>query len=177
MFGPVNRREDGTFVFASPIGNGHVNLIALTDLGYFARYSFDHRAEVSGKDLEIASEVVGWEQLVQTFTRVTGQKAVFVRQSVEEWMDSRTATDQPVAADEKEGTLSWKDNFSGFWRQWRDDILKRDMEWVKRINPHGQTLEGWMRSTNYTGKLDLSLLKGHQDSARPSPDWESLRKL
>ena len=58
MFGPIGQRADGTFVFASPIGDGHVCMIALEDLGFFARYAFDHRAAVSGKDLEVASEWV-----------------------------------------------------------------------------------------------------------------------
>ena len=59
MFGPHNKRADGTYVFSTPIGQGHVPMIALSDLGFFARYSFDHRAEVSGKDLEVASDWVG----------------------------------------------------------------------------------------------------------------------
>ena len=45
MFGPVAKRQDGTVVFASPVGKGHVPMIALSDLGFFARYIFDHRTE------------------------------------------------------------------------------------------------------------------------------------
>lgn len=114
MFGPLNKRKDGTFVFASPIGDGHVPMIALSDLGFFARYAFDHRSEVSGKDLEVASQMVHWdgpEGLVETFKRVTGQKAVFVRQTVDEWMNNLDHTDEPVALDMEKGNTSWKTNF------------------------------------------------------------------
>lgn len=85
MFGPLNKRKDGTFVFASPIGNGHVPMIALPDLGYFARYTFDHREETSGKDLEVASEMVQWSELVKTFQKVTGNKAEYKPVSLDEW--------------------------------------------------------------------------------------------
>lgn len=60
LMGPV-QREDGTFVFNSPIGDGHIPMIALADLGFFARYAFDHHAQTSSKNLEIASDWVGWE--------------------------------------------------------------------------------------------------------------------
>lgn len=115
MFGPLHKREDGTFVFASPIGDGHVPMIALSDLGFFARYSFDHREEVSEKDLEVASQMVSWDGpdgLVETFKRVTGQKAVFKRQTIEEWMENLLNTDMPVGADTPLGSTTWKQNFS-----------------------------------------------------------------
>lgn len=65
MFGPLNKREDGTFVFAAPVGDGHVPLITLEDLGWWARYTFDHREETSAKEFEVASEIVTWEDVVQ----------------------------------------------------------------------------------------------------------------
>ena len=73
MFGPVARRADGTFVFASPIGDGHVPMIALRDLGFFARYAFDHRERVSGEDWAVASAMVPWtgtDGVLETFRRV-----------------------------------------------------------------------------------------------------------
>lgn len=114
MFGPIKRRSDGTHVFVSPVGNGSVPMIALADLGFWARFSFDNRAQVSGKELKVISQYVKWEGpdgLVETFKRITGQKAVYVPQSVEEWMNNFTTTDIPVAADTSEGT-TWRKNFT-----------------------------------------------------------------
>ena len=48
---------------------------------------------------------------METFKRVTGLKAIFVRQSVDEWMGNFLNTDRSVAVDVKGGT-SWKVNFS-----------------------------------------------------------------
>ena len=45
--------DDGTRVFAAPLGKGHVPIVSVTDIGYFVRYIFDHRAETSGKELRI----------------------------------------------------------------------------------------------------------------------------
>ena len=114
MFGPVNRRQDGTFVFASPVGDGHVPMISLRDIAFFARYSFDNRALVSGRDLEVASQIVGWDGpdgVVETFKRVTGFKAVYVRQTIEEWMRNLVNPDRALAYDVPDGT-TWRKNFS-----------------------------------------------------------------
>ncbi|KAH9080322.1 NAD-P-binding protein [Lactarius deliciosus] len=150
--GPV-QREDGTFVFNAPIGDGHMPMIALADIGFFARYTFDHRAETSGKNLEVASEWVGWEHLVATFTKVTGRKAVYNRETVEQWISLMEGAEQPVAAEGAPGSTSWAENFTGWWNGYRDDLDKRDMDWVRKINPNGYTLERWMIENKYDGTL------------------------
>lgn len=111
MLGPLNVRADGTHVFAAPIASGHVLMISLSDVGFFARYSFDNRALVSGKDLEIASALVGLNELVETFQRVTGEKAVARRLTVDQWFDNFTDSGL-VAGDGGEGTVSFKENFT-----------------------------------------------------------------
>lgn len=88
MFGPLNIREDGTAVFVTPVGKGHVPMIALEDLGFWARYTFDHRFETSAKDLEVASDMVGWDYLASAFTKVTGKPAVVIDQTLDEWFDN-----------------------------------------------------------------------------------------
>lgn len=47
-----------------------------------------------------------------------------------------------------------------FYRLFRDDIITRDMDWIKKVNPNGDSLETWMRSQKYSGELDGNLLKG-----------------
>ncbi|KAI0260670.1 NAD(P)-binding protein [Gloeopeniophorella convolvens] len=164
MFVPTTRRADGTFVFAAPVGDGHAPMIALADVGYFARYTFDHRAETSGKELEVASEMVGWDHLVATFTKVTGQKAVYKRQTVDEWFDNFENTRRPVAAEGKEGSTSFKENFSGWWSTYRDDILDRDMAWIRETNPNRYTLEKWMVENRYDGSRgSVPILKSVED--------------
>lgn len=168
MFGPLNVRADGTYVFATPVGQGHVQMIALEDLGYFARWSFDNREKVSGRDLQVASDTVGWDYLVETFTKVTGKPAVVVHQPFEEWADNFNGTNNPVrneliGKEEAKGTTTWRGNFTGFWAQWRDDIIKRDLQWIRSIHPGLLDLEAWMRKTGYTGGREVMLLKNVED--------------
>jgi len=113
VLGPV-QREGRTFVFNAPIGDGHMPLITLADLGFFARYTFDHRAETSARNLEIASELVGWDHLVATFTKVTGKKAVYNRETLDVWFSMMENVEKPVAAEGGPGSTTWKENFTGW---------------------------------------------------------------
>ncbi|KAI0083932.1 NAD(P)-binding protein [Irpex rosettiformis] len=153
IFGPQNKREDGTYVFATPLGKGHVPMIAVKDVGFWARYSFDHREEVSARDLEVASEMVTWDYLASTFTAVTGKKAVVVYQSIDDWMKNYHNVDEPVARNFKkgDGTITFRKNFSAWWATYRDDNIKRDMDWIRSVHPDSYTLERWMRENGYDG--------------------------
>ncbi|KAJ7782803.1 NAD-P-binding protein [Mycena metata] len=165
FFGPLNKRADGTFVFATPVGEGHIPMIALEDLGFWARWTFDHRSESSGKDLEIATQMVQMQEVVDTFTKVTGKPAVYKRLTIDEWWGYFTNWDGPIARERKfgDGSTTVRENLSALLQQSRDDILHRDMEWIRKTNPKGYTLESWMRAHNYAGELDLTLLKGFED--------------
>jgi len=168
MFAPVKQREDGTYVFAAPLNDGHVPMIALSDLGYYARYIFDHREEMSAVDLEVASDMVSWDYLVKTFTKVTGKKGEYVRQTLDEFFELRSAVaDKAVAHDLRKAeeqaaerkNITFRENFSGFWSSFRDDIIKRDMDYLTRIHPNRLDLEKWMREVKYTGDETKPLLK------------------
>lgn len=49
--------DDGTRVFAAPLGKGHVPIVSVIDIGFFARYIFDHPAETSGKELKVKTKI------------------------------------------------------------------------------------------------------------------------
>lgn len=151
-------------------------MVSLKDLGFFARYIFDHPHGTSAIDLEIASELVGWDRLVEAFTKATGQKAVYVRQTLDEWFDNFIGVDYPVARNFHEGfkqgsfteKTTWRQNFSGWWSLWRDDVVKRDMRWVKTINPGTEDLESWMKGIGYDGSFQ-TLLKVVEDDQIEDP--------
>lgn len=93
-------------MFAAPIGDGHVPMIALDDLAFWARHIFDDPKMSAGKNLEIASEMVSWPELVETFQRVTGRKAEFKRLTMDEWFDLWTSGDEPIATQLEGGTTN-----------------------------------------------------------------------
>ncbi|KAJ6459620.1 NAD-P-binding protein [Mycena sanguinolenta] len=166
LFSPLNVRKDGTVVFASPFADGHVPMIALKDLGWWARYTFDHRAETSGKELNVNSELVHWDYLVETFTKVTGKPAVYKRLTLEEYFSVFEADklEAPIANEKKrgDGSKTLGENTASFLRVLRDDIVDKDMDWIRSVHPGTYTLERWMRENNYSG-IAQSVLKNTQD--------------
>ncbi|KAJ7751876.1 NAD(P)-binding protein [Mycena maculata] len=161
-FAPMNVRKDGTVVFAAPVGDSRVPLIALKDVGWWARWTFDHRAEASARELNVASDLVGWDDIVKTLTKVTGKPAVYLRLTLDEWwtnFDERA--DNPLSSDKKrgDGSTTIKQNYSAFWRVLRDGIIDKDMEWIRSVHPGTFTLERWMRENNYDGRGKTVLKK------------------
>ncbi|KAJ7744036.1 NAD(P)-binding protein [Mycena maculata] len=160
MFSPLNVRKDGTVVFASPLGDAHVPLIALKDLGWWARYIFDHRTQTSGRDLSVCSELVHWDDLVKAFTKVTGKPAVYKRLTMDEFFSVFDAEklDAPIANTKKrgDGSKTIRQNFEAFLRVLRDDVTspEKDMKWVRSVHPETYTLERWMRENGYTGRAE-----------------------
>lgn len=150
-------------MWSMPLGKGgRMPMIALSDLGFFARYTFDHRTETSAQNLKIASGLIGGDDIASTLTKVTGKKAVFQSITVEEWFAGLPDADAPVAVGEHQkgdGSTTWGEDFSGWWWTYRDNVLKRDMDWIRSVHPKLQTLEGWMRETGYDGSLTSLLLK------------------
>lgn len=52
------------------------------------------------------------------------------------------------------------------------------MDWMRRLNPNGHTLESWMRETKYTGDIDFGLLKNlSSDRETMSLNTEVINKL
>ncbi|KAJ6500777.1 NAD-P-binding protein [Mycena sanguinolenta] len=175
--GPFNVRADGTRVFASQMEDGKMSMMTLKDVGFWTRWIFDHRAETSGQDLNVASDMLDWDTLVATFTRVTGFPAVHLRLPAEEWwsyfIDAET-TPMASTATHGDGSTTVKENYTRWWALYRDSMIERDMDWIKSIHPGTQSTEMWMHETGYTGIPDASPLKG---SSGIVPDLDKMKLL
>lgn len=153
-------QEDGTLVYAHPIGNGHVPMVHLEDIGKYARWIFDNPDKANGLDLEVATEHVSWKNLVECVQRVTGKKAVFNNLSLKEFFAKSPMPENAPAAwaqtpDAKvtTGQTYWE-NFSGWWSAWQDDIVTRDYAMLDKILPDRvRSLEEWMRKVKYDGSF------------------------
>ncbi|KAF7374914.1 NmrA domain-containing protein [Mycena sanguinolenta] len=170
---PLNIRADGTVVFAVPTGDGKFPLVTLKDIGWWTRYTFDHRAETSGQDLAIASHVVGMDEIAKTFTKVTGKPAVYKPQTLEEWWNN---FGPQVNSFIGSGSMTIKQNFSGFWNTFGGELVPRDMDWIRSVHPGTQSLEDWMRETNYTGG-GSTILKSREDYGSWGLKEDVTRKL
>lgn len=182
MFGPVKERDDGTVVFVTPVGKGHVNMIALEDFGFFVRYAFDHRQGTSGQDLQISTDKVDWEYLRETFEKVTGKRAEVIYKSYDDWVKMLDGVDVPLANERGsalDGSITWKENFRAWWANWRDDTISRDYSWLRQVNPKGYTLESWMRKEKYGEDLcaKVRFLKNSEDGKSPRYNVDYIASL
>ncbi|CAG7854208.1 SubName: Full=Uncharacterized protein {ECO:0000313/EMBL:CCA70429.1} [Serendipita indica DSM 11827] len=161
-------QEDGAFLWSHPLGEGAVPLIALSDFGYFARWIFDHPEENSGVDLEVASHMTTWKELVETFERVTGKRGRYEDVDFDSYFGRMGGGNQPVAKEAPEG-LTFRQNFTGAFNGWKDNIATRDMEKLRKIHPGLRTLEAWMKETQYDGTPTGLLLKGMETQGAHLP--------
>ncbi|KIK59329.1 hypothetical protein GYMLUDRAFT_44690 [Collybiopsis luxurians FD-317 M1] len=142
MLGPHSQRENGAIVFDIPTKDGLIPMISLDDIAWWTRYTFDHLPETSGQELKIATEILSIDQVVEIFARVTGIPAVRKHISMEEYWAKRPGFPPQI-----------KGMFSAMYSVWRDNLLTRDMEWIRKVNPTGFTLETWIKTKGYDGSL------------------------
>jgi uncharacterized protein YbjT (DUF2867 family) len=157
-----------TMVFAAPLGEGRCPLIYLEDYGAYARWLLDNPARSNGLDLHVATEDIAWKDLAVAFTTVTGQKAVYKDVSLDEYFTLGIFPNPDAkvghSASRDDPTLfTVRENFSGFWNTWKDELTKRDYELLDEILPTRlKSVREWMEKTNYTGK-PASVLKDYRD--------------
>ena len=100
-------------------------------------------------------------------------------QTFDEWFANFNNTDLPIANERQkgDGSTTWRQNFTGFWSQWRDDVITRDWECLRKVNPNGYTLESWMRTKNYRGVLTMSLLKNMEEDKAVVPNRKRIAEI
>ncbi|KIK55539.1 hypothetical protein GYMLUDRAFT_175551 [Collybiopsis luxurians FD-317 M1] len=161
LLGPLPEKENGAVVWSLPLGDGRFPAISVEDIGWWARYMFDHRAETSGQELKVASEMMNIDQLVETFTRVTGIPAIYKRISIEEHLAKNPARcSKPVVKAQPNG-YTIGEAYRGLYGIWGGGLLTRDMEWIRRTHPTGYTLESFIKQKGIDGSRDgdFTLLK------------------
>jgi hypothetical protein len=162
-------------VWALPLGDGHIPLNSLQDLGFFARWVFDNPLETSGKDVQVASHRASGKDIAEAFTRVTGRPAVYIPLTIDEYFGYFKNADAPVAPEAPQG-MTFRQNFTGFWNGWKDDVVHRDMEWLKSIHPGLRSVEAWMREHEYEGVMK-GVLKNLEDRGELRVDPEKVKSL
>ena len=162
--------DPSTMVFAVPLGDARCPLIYLEDYGAYARWLFDTPERSNGLELHVATEDIAWKDLAVAFTEVTGVKAVYKDVTLDEYF-SLGIFPQPDAkighsADRNDPTLfTARENFSGFWNTWKDELTKRDYALLDEILPtRVKSVKEWMLKVGYTGQA-ASVLKDYRDGS------------
>ncbi|UGV28455.1 NmrA family protein [Rhodopseudomonas boonkerdii] len=144
------RMEDGVLTWRVPLGDGAVVHVALEDCAYYVRWLFDNPERSNGMDLEVAIEHVRYADLAAAFERVTGCPARYVDTDITAYfapMQAIAAQPAGYNADPTDkSTMSFQENFTGFWNQWKHNIITRDYALLDRIHPNRiRSAEDWMR--------------------------------
>ena len=160
--------DPGTLVFAAPLGEGKCPLIHLQDYGAYARWILDTPARSNGLNLHVATEDIAWKDLAAVFMTVTGQKSVYKDITLDEYFQLGIFPNPEAkvgrSANPHDPTLlTYRENYSGFWNMWKDNLTKRDYKLLDEILPtRVKTVREWMEKIGYTGKAAL-VLKDSRD--------------
>lgn len=152
--------EDGIVTWRVPLGEGAVVHVALEDCGYYVRWLFDNPERANGMNLEVALEHVKYADLAAAFEKVTGHSAQYIDTPLDDYFGGRLkmVADQPAGynADPRDkSTMSFRDNFTGFWNQWKYNIIARDYDLLDEIHPNRiKSVEQWLRREDERGKED-----------------------
>ncbi|KAJ8062331.1 hypothetical protein OCU04_008879 [Sclerotinia nivalis] len=137
--------EDGVVIWRAPLGEGAVPHVSLDDCEYYARWLFDHPDESDGMDLEVAIDHIHYEDMAAAFEKATGKPARYIDVPKDIYLKHMPVSDDEPAgynADPNDpATMSFKDNFSGFWTMWANSgsnkgVIRRDYALMDKIHPN-----------------------------------------
>ncbi|TPX17836.1 uncharacterized protein E0L32_002937 [Thyridium curvatum] len=137
------RVRDGVVTWAVPLGDGAVPHVALDDCEHYARWLFDHPERSDGMNLEVAIDHIPYADLAAAFQKVTGKPAQYIDVPASAYFEHVPIADEPAGynADPKDpATMTFKQNFSGFWTLWKHSggnrgVVKRNYALLDEIHP------------------------------------------
>ncbi|KAK8000086.1 hypothetical protein PG990_012686 [Apiospora arundinis] len=139
-----------------------------------------HPDRAHGLNLEVAIDHITYDEMARAFTSVTGRPARFIDVGFDEYFTdtarffgdgkngNHRGVDGPAgynANAESPATLSFRQNFTGFWNVWRhshrsntrDRVVRRDYALLDEIHPRRiRSAEEWFRMEEQRG-LELGL--------------------
>ncbi|MBB4235794.1 NmrA family protein [Rhizobium sp. R635] len=150
-FTPMTPRvEDGVVTWRVPLGQGAVVHVSLEDCAFYVRWLFDNPERSTGMNLEVAIEHVRYDELAAAFERVTGHPARYIDTDIDDYFGGplKNAADRPAgynADPADKSTMSFRDNFTGFWNMWKHDVIKRDYRLLDEIHPNRlKSIDQWL---------------------------------
>jgi uncharacterized protein YbjT (DUF2867 family) len=128
-------REGLIFAFAS--GGKPYPMVALDDIGWFAAHLFANPEHFVGRTLPIMSQSLTFEEVAETFSRVTGIPA--------EHQDIPAEVQWPAA-------MPISHDLWNMHRYVQELGWQRDYDALRRIHPGLQSFETWLRRTGWQGE-------------------------
>jgi uncharacterized protein YbjT (DUF2867 family) len=119
----------------------------LTATGPAVREMFDHPTQYGGQSLPVVGEILSPQDMVDTFVRVTGQRARYTsaygREDLLRCFPAFAADEHFVR--ELLGMVEYAVEY-GYYAP------ERDVKWSRKIDPHALTWEQFLKRTNWQGE-------------------------
>jgi len=120
--------DDGTYVFAAPLGDGYIGFADLSTYGHYTRWIFDNPAKSIGKRISLPTYPTSLKGIAEAFARVTGKHVIAKDVTQDEWFAAASAYVNPdikqpriIAADEKDDTrFTFRHSFGAWWNVWSE---------------------------------------------------------
>ena len=126
-------------IFRGPItGDGEWQMIALSDLGYFAKMMLEDQTTWGGRTLRVASDQLPMSQVASIFEEVTGLPAEFDSMTEQDFL----ASGLPQAHDPLNNMLIYRDGY----------IEPRDYDHLRKLNPRLRSFRDWLTETRWRGE-------------------------
>ncbi len=120
----------------------------LTAAGPAVLEMFDHPAQYAGKSLPVIGEFISPQEMVNTFVRVTGQRAHYASAYTREGLLRHFpmfAANEPFVRE-----LVGMNEYAVEYGYFAPD---RDLTWSRKIDPHALTWEQFLKRSNWQGDL------------------------
>ncbi|WP_300752821.1 NmrA/HSCARG family protein [Janthinobacterium sp.] len=134
---PIYLPEDFRAPFVDP----------LTATGPAVLEMFDHPETYAGRTLPVIGEILSPREMVETFTRVTGKKAVYSSAYTREQLLAHFPAFAGMGGfvDEATGMVEYAVEYGYFGKG-------RDLSWSREINPQSLTWEQFLRMSGWQGE-------------------------
>lgn len=142
--------DDPTLVFTVPMAEKPWAMIALEDIGFFARYIFANSDTTLGKTLAVASQSLTMQEVVETFTRVTGIGAVYEPMTLDQYRSLGFFGATDIG------------NMLEFIQHYGCD---RNFDAIRQLDPNLTSFEQWLRHTEWKGE-SVSVQKSLADQSK-----------
>jgi uncharacterized protein YbjT (DUF2867 family) len=132
---PPTKRQDGTVVFDKlPIDDKKLDLICAEDVGGIVKEIFKSRDKYLGKTLRVAGDSLTGKEIVDTYSRVTGDKAIY----------------EPLPLENFKQKVEYGEIVAKMFKFYQDFSGKlRDVEETKKLFSGIKNFEQWLRDSKY----------------------------
>ncbi|EEU36403.1 uncharacterized protein NECHADRAFT_52693 [Fusarium vanettenii 77-13-4] len=156
------RIEDGVVTWRVPLGDGAVCHVDLDDCGYYVRWLFEHQKRANGMDLEVAIDLISYNDLAKAFEKVSGHPARYIDTDLDTyWTSGPLGDGTPSSGYNSDlndpAAMTIRQNFTGFWNIWKASggnkgLVQRDFKLLDEIHPgRVKSAEEWFRKEEKKG--------------------------